>query len=119
MAAATTLVLERLVAVGAARSLYHVAPEEDAAPGTLPGLNFLSAAHIELIFRDGQVQVANVEGLRRGLYLDPQPPAADDGEDGEDEEGEGDDADEPPPDEADAPQPVEGQAAQPSEETEQ
>lgn len=111
VAADTTLVLERLVAVGAARSLYHVAPEEDAAPGTLPGLNFLSAAHIELIFGDGQVQVANVEGLRRGLYLDPQPPAAAEGEEGEDDETAEDGAEEPPP-------PSEGQATQPSEETE-
>lgn len=117
VASDTTLVLERLVAVGAARSLYHVAPEEDAAPGTLPGLNFLSAAHIELIFGEGQVQVANVEGLRRGLYLDPQPPPAEDGEgEGEDEE---DEAEASPPDGEDSPPPIVEPAEQPSEETEQ
>lgn len=86
-------VLQRLVATGAARSLYHVAPEEDDPPGTLPGINFLSAARIELEFVDGQVSVATVEGLRRGLYLEPQAPGegADDGE-GEGEEGEGEDS---------------------------
>lgn len=115
MAADTTLVLERLVAVGAARSLYHVAPDADAPPGTRPGLNFLSAAHIELIFADGQVDVANVEGLRRGLYLDPLPPGAED-EEGDDD-GEGEEAVEPTPEEGDE-APTEEQAPQPSEEIE-
>jgi hypothetical protein len=72
----TTVVLERLVAVGAARSLYHVAPEEGAAEDARDGINFLSAAQIELTFADGQVQVANVAGLRRGMYLEPLAAAA-------------------------------------------
>ena len=76
----TTLVMERLVAVGAARSLYHVAPEEGSPPGTRPGINFLSAAHIELRFGDGQVQVADVSGLRRGLYLEPMAARTEDEE---------------------------------------
>lgn len=67
----TTVVLERLVAVGSARSLYHVAPEEGSPPDAREGLNFLSAARIELSFADGRVQVANVSGLRRGMYLEP------------------------------------------------
>ena len=88
----TTLTLQRLVAVGAARSLYHVAPEEDDPPGTLPGINFLSAAHIELQFEDGQVSVATVEGLRRGLYLEPLPPEEqEDGEEAVEEELEAED----------------------------
>lgn len=90
----TTLVMERLVAVGAARSLYHVAPEAGSPPGTRPGINFLSAAHIELRFADGQVQVADVTGLRRGLYLEPIAAVTDDPEgiEGDDAEAE-DDAD--------------------------
>jgi hypothetical protein len=85
--------MERLVARGAAQSLYHVAPEAGSEPGTLPGINFLSAAVIELLFADGQVQVADVSGLRRGLYLEPlaagaEPPEAGEGEEvGEGEEG--------------------------------
>jgi hypothetical protein len=89
----TTVVMERLVAVGAARSLYHVAPEEGSPPGTRRGINFLSAAHIELQFVDGQVQVADVTGLRRGLYLEPLAVAATPLEGGVAPlEGDGDDA---------------------------
>src|SRR5690606_15241642 len=77
----STTVLQRLVATGGAGTLYHVAPEADDPPGTLPGVNFLSAARIELEFADGQVSVATVEGLRRGLYLEPVAP-------GEEEDGE-------------------------------
>jgi lipopolysaccharide export system protein LptA len=73
----TTVVLERLVAVGAAKSLYHVAPEEGAAADARDGINFLSAAQIELTFADGQVEVANVAGLRRGMYLEPLAAATD------------------------------------------
>lgn len=67
--------LERLVATGDARSLYQMR-EESAAPGTRPGLNYLSGAKIDLTFRNGEVDVAQVEGLRQGLYLDPALPAA-------------------------------------------
>lgn len=70
----TALVMERMVSVGAARSLYHVAPQADAPPGTRSGINFLSAARIELTFADGRVEVADVTGLRRGLYLEPVDP---------------------------------------------
>jgi lipopolysaccharide export system protein LptA len=98
----TTLVMERMVARGAAQSLYHVAPEAGSEPGTLPGINFLSAAVIELLFADGQVQVADVSGLRRGLYLEPlaadaEPPEA--GEGGEGEQAEPSEEPNPEPDE--------------------
>ena len=108
----STTVLQRLVATGAARSLYHVAPEADDPPGTLPGVNFLSAARIELEFADGQVSVATVEGLRRGLYLEPVAP-------GEEEDGEAvEDGAEVPEDEVvpAAEDPVEQPGVQPNEE---
>jgi hypothetical protein len=81
----TTVVLERLVAVGAAKSLYHVAPEEGAAADARDGVNFLSAAQIELRFADGRVQEANVSGLRRGMYLEPLAAAAEPAAEGETE----------------------------------
>lgn len=91
----TALVLTRLVAVGSARSLYHIEQDDDdaAQAGTsgsaLPasaepasparrGINYLVGNQIDLTFARGQVDRARVEGLQRGVYLDPsaQPAAA-------------------------------------------
>lgn len=68
--------LLRLVAVGSARSLYRV-QEENAAPGARPGLNYLAGETITLVMDDGELDVATVLGLRRGVYLDPAAPGSD------------------------------------------
>jgi hypothetical protein len=68
--------MERIVARGAAQSLYRV---ENNQNGTRqrPGLNYLVGETIELNFKDGELNVADVRGLQRGLYLDPEEaPAA-------------------------------------------
>jgi lipopolysaccharide export system protein LptA len=84
----TTIVLKRIVASGSARSLYRVenqqqqastpAPVPDAADDAAPetptirqALNYLAGERIELTFNGGQVDNAQVEGLQRGIYLDP------------------------------------------------
>jgi lipopolysaccharide export system protein LptA len=64
--------LQRLLARGAAQSLYRAAPEGDEANPENRGINYLSGAVIELTFEDGELQVAEVQGLRRGLYLEPE-----------------------------------------------
>jgi lipopolysaccharide export system protein LptA len=63
--------MERIVARGAAQSLYRI---ENSQNGTRqrPGLNYLVGETIELNFRDGELSVADVRGLQRGLYLDPE-----------------------------------------------
>jgi lipopolysaccharide export system protein LptA len=68
--------IERLVARGAARSLYRVRNEGEA-PAPRPALNYLSGELIELRFSNGELAIADVEGLQQGVYLDPNPePAA-------------------------------------------
>jgi hypothetical protein len=67
----TAVTLQRLVARGAAQSLYRIA-REGTEPGPRgPWVNYLSGSVIELTFADGELDVASVEGLRRGLYLEP------------------------------------------------
>jgi lipopolysaccharide export system protein LptA len=72
-AADTGAVLRRIVARGMAQSLYRVEQEEGASPGERRGINFLAGELIELSFDSGELQVAEVTGLRRGIYLDPVP----------------------------------------------
>lgn len=69
----TAAVLERIVARGSALSLYRF-EKRDAPPGSRRGINFLSGEVIELTFAEGEVSLAEVTGLQRGLYLDPAPP---------------------------------------------
>lgn len=71
------LQLDRILARGTARSLYRVARNE--VPGEPPSLNYLAGDTIELTLTAGELDVANVEGLRRGVYLEPvsAAPAAD------------------------------------------
>jgi lipopolysaccharide export system protein LptA len=71
--AETEVVLQRLVARGAAQSLYRV-QDENAEDGRR-GYNYLSGQVIELSFEHGELELAQVAGLRRGLYLDPVPAA--------------------------------------------
>jgi lipopolysaccharide export system protein LptA len=73
-AADTSVTLQRLVARGAAQSLYRAAREGGEANPESRGINYLSGAVIELTFEEGELQVAEVEGLRRGLYLEPEAP---------------------------------------------
>lgn len=62
--------LQRVVAKGAARSLYRV-QEKDKPPTATPGLNYLVAAVIDLKMKDGELDLAEAQGLQRGVYLDP------------------------------------------------
>ncbi|HEX8432311.1 MAG TPA: hypothetical protein VF625_13565, partial [Longimicrobium sp.] len=63
--------LERMVAIGHARSVYRV--KDDKAPaGQRPAINYLNGDHVDLAFADGEVDNARVRGLKRGVYLDPQ-----------------------------------------------
>lgn len=70
----TGAVLRRIVASGMAQSLYRVQPQEGAPAGQRQGINYLAGDLIELDFEDGELHVAEVTGLRRGVYLDPAPP---------------------------------------------
>jgi hypothetical protein len=62
--------LERVVAQGSAQSLYRVRNEREPEDER-PGLNYLVGETIELSFREGELTVADVRGLKRGLFLDP------------------------------------------------
>jgi hypothetical protein len=75
--------LERMLAMGRARSLYRMQPGRDStgqvqrrADGKLP-INYLIGDTIDLAFAGGEVDVATVRGLKRGVYLDPAPERAD------------------------------------------
>jgi hypothetical protein len=62
--------IERLVAIGHARSVYRVR-NDDAPAGQKPAINYLNADHVDLAFRDGEVDNARARGVHRGVYLDP------------------------------------------------
>ncbi|HEX5870774.1 MAG TPA: hypothetical protein VFY65_10180, partial [Longimicrobium sp.] len=65
--------LERMLALGSARSLYRMRPsrEEAADSTTKLGINYVIADTIDLSFVDGEVEIATMRGLKRGVYLDP------------------------------------------------
>lgn len=68
--------LTRLVASGFAQALYRAAPEEaenDEPADAPPGVNYLSGKVIELNFAEGELHLAVVTSLRKGLYLEPLP----------------------------------------------
>jgi lipopolysaccharide export system protein LptA len=67
--------IERLVAIGHARSVYRVR-NDDAPAGQKPAINYLNADHVDLAFRDGEVDNARARGVHRGVYLDPGQPRA-------------------------------------------
>jgi lipopolysaccharide export system protein LptA len=75
--------LERVLAMGNARSLYRLTPSRaDSAgppdPDARRGINYVIGDTIELRMAAGEVETATVRGLKRGVYLDPaQPGAAD------------------------------------------
>jgi lipopolysaccharide export system protein LptA len=70
------MTLERVLAVGSARSLYRVESNDPDAPQQRPGLNYIVGEAIALKFSNGEIDVADVRGLQRGLFLDPEPPPA-------------------------------------------
>lgn len=65
--------LERMLATGNARSLYRMTPsrEERADPNLKRGINYVIADTIDLSFAGGEVDIATVRGLKKGVYLDP------------------------------------------------
>jgi lipopolysaccharide export system protein LptA len=68
----TAAVLKRIVARGFAQSLYRVqAQDSTGQPTPRRGVNYLAGETIELTFERGELNVAEVTGMRRGLYLDP------------------------------------------------
>jgi hypothetical protein len=77
----TEVVLDRVLAVGSARSLYRVESNREGTGGRR-GINYIVGEAISLTFRDGEIDVADVRGLHRGLFLDPEAPAAAPAEDG-------------------------------------
>jgi lipopolysaccharide export system protein LptA len=67
--------LRRLVALGSAQSLYRMTPAgQQGNPDARPNVNFLVGERIELELVEGELQVANVEGLQQGVYLEALPP---------------------------------------------
>ena len=62
-----------MLATGNARSLYRMTPSrEERADSTLKrGINYVIADTIDLSFAEGEVDIATVRGLKRGVYLDP------------------------------------------------
>jgi lipopolysaccharide export system protein LptA len=70
-AASRAVELSRLTAMGSAQSLYRMRADGEPAGSTeRRNLNFLVGDAIELVLEDGELSVANVTGLRRGIYLE-------------------------------------------------
>lgn len=65
------VVLERIVSRGSALALYRMAPDSGAPADAPRRVNFLSGQVIELTFVGGELDVARVDGLQRGIFLDP------------------------------------------------
>jgi lipopolysaccharide export system protein LptA len=63
--------LERMVAIGHARSVYRV-KDKNAPAGQKPAINYLNGDHVDLAFAGGEVENARVRGLKRGVYFDPR-----------------------------------------------
>lgn len=71
--------LERVLAMGNARSLYRLTPSQGEGsapdPDARRGINYVIGDTIELRMAAGEVETATVRGLKRGVYLDPAAPA--------------------------------------------
>jgi lipopolysaccharide export system protein LptA len=66
--------IERLLALGDAHSLYRMrndSTKQRQDPNQKPGLNYLIGDRIDLTFKNGEVDVAHVRGLKQGVYFDP------------------------------------------------
>ena len=68
--------LERLVASGSARALYHLT-QEAGGNAARPGINYVIGRIVTLWLADGEVQEAQVIGPSTGVYLEPLPLATD------------------------------------------
>ncbi len=66
----TTPEVRSLAARGNAQSLYRAPEEKGGAPGRR-GMNLIAGSVIRLYFAQGELEVAQVTGLERGVYLDP------------------------------------------------
>lgn len=71
--------LERVLAMGNARSLYRLTPSSADStgppdPDARRGINYVIGDTIELRMAAGEVETATVRGLKRGVYLDPAQP---------------------------------------------
>ena len=64
--------IERLVATGSARALYHVAPQNPDA--VCPGVNYSRGREIVVRFAEQQARTVTVSEGAVGVYLDPLPP---------------------------------------------
>lgn len=73
-AADSAVVLRTMVARGAAQSLYRLEREATETAPAGQAINFLSGETITLHLSGGAVEEAEVQGVRRGLYLEPAPP---------------------------------------------
>lgn len=67
--------LERLVAAGSAKALYHIVDEAGQA-GTVerPAVNYVIGRTVTLALVGGEVRSAEVVGPSTGVYLEPLPP---------------------------------------------
>ena len=75
----TAVVLDRIIARGSALSLYRM-EKDGAQPGDRRGINFLVGDVIALTFTEGELEMAEVEGLLKGIFLDPVVPGGPPGE---------------------------------------
>ena len=64
--------IERLLAVGSARSYYQIASEDTTVVG--PAISYNSGDSIIVTFAGRQVQNVTITGGATGVYLDPTPP---------------------------------------------
>lgn len=68
--------LERLVATGSARALYHLI-DDRGVDSSRPGVNYVMGRVVTLRLEAGEVREARVIGPSTGLYLEPLPIATD------------------------------------------
>lgn len=65
--------IRELVATGAAKSFYHLAPRDSAVKQ--PAINYVTGQQITVSFDQGKVQQVTVAGESHGVYLEPQQPS--------------------------------------------
>ncbi|MGH7546321.1 MAG: hypothetical protein ACREKI_09080, partial [Gemmatimonadota bacterium] len=67
--------LRLLVATGDARALHHV--RDDSRPDGPPAIHYVRGRVVRIVFRDGEVREAQVEGPSTGVYAEPRRAAPD------------------------------------------
>jgi hypothetical protein len=64
--------LERLTAIGSARSLYRLAPEDSTrACGDLPAIHYVTAERIVIEMKEGEIDRMDVTGQTEGVHAEP------------------------------------------------